>query len=299
MKESTMYNMCKVVRWVSLLMVAIFVVKGCRPTDVSLLEEGKNFEKKGKYIEAEEEYSASAALGNAEAMRKLGDLNKMRVYNSISQITSSLSLENLPDDSSWYDMRLSKAKVEATRAKHFYDKMQKAGCTSQIQSSLTQLAKCEAEIAGTESRIGAAKAKAEEEAERRAEEARRNSPEYCIDNNIELSPAALKEVVRAITFSSRTGNKIYDREENIRNHNRFMNKTIIVRGSIREVGTTFFTGEVKLIVDVPEATISALFEGMSQEEAMELKVGESITFEGQITNRAVLSTFAMDQCRLK
>lgn len=78
-----------------------------------------------------------------------------------------------------------------------------------------------------------------------------------------------------------------------------MNKTIIVRGSIREVGTTFFTGEVKLIVDVPGATISALFEGMSQEEAMELKVGESITFEGQITNRAVLSTFAMDQCRLK
>lgn len=143
-------------------------------------------------------------------MRKLGDLNKMRVYNSISQITSSLSLENLPDDSSWYDMRLSSVKNDADRARHFYYMSQRAGCTNQIQYSLTQLAKCEAEIAGTESRIGAAKAKAEEIRRKKAEEARRNSPEYCIDNNIELSPAALEEVINSITFSSETGNRKQD-----------------------------------------------------------------------------------------
>lgn len=45
-----MHNIHKVVRWVSLLMVAIFVVKGCRPTDVSLLEEEKTLKRRGNIL---------------------------------------------------------------------------------------------------------------------------------------------------------------------------------------------------------------------------------------------------------
>jgi vacuolar-type H+-ATPase subunit I/STV1 len=144
-----------------------------------------------------------------------------------------------------------------------------------------------------------AKKRAEEEAKRRAEEAKRNSPEYCIENNLELTSIALNEVIRDLTFHSNTGNKIYDKAENARRHARFMGKIITVSGTINKVQLTAFTREVKIIVSVPGGTISARFDGMPRSEAAQFRVGQSIKFSGQISNRPVLSTFAMDRCSIR
>lgn len=161
-----------------------------------------------------------------------------------------------------------------------------------------RIAKAEAERKAEEAR----KQREAEEAEakrRAAEEARRNSPEYCIDNDIELTPAALREVIKELTFYSRTGNKIFDKQETARHHERFMNKTITVSGRISKVEITAFTREVKCIVSVNGGTISARFDGMSRDEAAGFRVGQSITLRGQISNRPVTSTFAMDRCMLR
>lgn len=137
-------------------------------------------------------------------------------------------------------------------------------------------------------------------AKRRAEEeARRNSPEYCIENDIELTSAALREVIKEVTFYSRTGNEIFDRQETARHHERFMDKIITVSGRINKVQITAFTREVKCIVSVSGGTISARFDGMSRDEAAGFRVGQSIRLRGRISNRPVLSTFAMDQCMIR
>lgn len=161
-----------------------------------------------------------------------------------------------------------------------------------------RIAKAEAERKAEEER----KRREAEEAEakrRAAEEARRNSPEYCIDNDIELTPAALREVIKEVTFYSRTGNDIFDKQETARHHERFMNKTITVSGRISKVQVTAFTREVKCIVSVSGGTISARFDGMSRDEAAGFSIGQQITLRGQISNRPVLSTFAMDRCMLR
>ena len=306
-------------------------VTGCNsdPDDMSLLKKGCKLEISGKFSEAAAVYAESAALGNAEAYKKLGDL-------VISHDFVSLSPENTQDFITGHDKWLASAKQLVSRAKDLYDKAQVAGYTNQLQIALDRLAKCETQISTVENKVAEAKKeerirqeelrkereeaarKAREEAARMAEEerirreeaaaqakkraeeeARRNSPEYCIDNDIELTPAALREVIREITFISKTGNDIYDKQEMARHHERFMNKIITVSGRINKVQVTAFTREVKCIVGVNGGTISARFDGMSRDEAAQFRVGQPITLRGQISNRPVTSTFAMDRCMLR
>lgn len=139
-----------------------------------------------------------------------------------------------------------------------------------------------------------------EEAERRRlaeEEARKNSPEYCIENNLFLSDVALSEVIKEVNYSADTGNEIKDKVLNREHRGRFLGKHIKVRGTIKQVETMLFTDEVKVIVNVVGGkTISARFDGMSKDEAINLNRGDAILFEGDVSDRPVTSTIAMDRC---
>jgi hypothetical protein len=310
-------NVIKVIS-VALATAILIGATGCDPKDVSLLREGDKLVLTGKFEEAREKYAEAAALGNGDAFKKLGDLIIERDFELCKP-------ENPEDFVNGYDNWLPSAKMLIANAQNMYDKAQAAGCTNQMEVSLERLQKCKESVAQIESSVAEvkekerirqeelrkqkeeekrraeeeAKKRAEEEAKRRAEEAKRNSPEYCIENNLELTSIALNEVIRDLTFHSNTGNKIYDREENARRHARFMGKIITVSGTINKVQLTAFTREVKIIVSVPGGTISARFDGMPRSEAAQFRVGQSIKFSGQISNRPVLSTFAMDRCSIR
>ena len=318
-------NMVKILSVV--LTTAILIgATGCDPKDVSLLNKGRKLELLGKFSEATEKYAESAALGNAEALKKLGDL-------AISYEFESLLPEDSNDFITGHDKWVASAKQLIAKAQDMYAKAQAAGHTEQIETSLERLQKCKEKVTQVEALVAEAKEKervrreelrkqkeeerrraeeearirAEEEARwraeeeaiaaaRRAEEARRNSPEYCMDNNLELTEAAIAEVFRELTFRSETGNDIYDSEETDRHRARFMGKVIILSGQIDKVQVTAFTREVKLIIRTSSGTISARFDNMPHHEAARFRVGQYIRFRGKPSNRIVLSTIAMDYC---
>lgn len=135
--------------------------------------------------------------------------------------------------------------------------------------------------------------------ERAEEERKKNSPEYCIENNLFLSDAALTKLINEVNYFVDTGNKIKDEEMYRQHHGRFMGKRIKVRGTIKQIETTLFTDEVKVIVNVVGGkTISARFDGMSKDEAINLNRGDAILFEGDVSDRPVTSTIAMDRCAM-
>ncbi len=318
-------NMVKILSVV--LTTAILIgATGCDPKDVSLLNKGRKLELLGKFAEATEKYAESAALGNAEALKKLGDL-------TISYEFESLLPEDSSDFITGHDEWVASAKQLIAKAQEMYDKAQAAGCTNQIEASLERLQKCKEKVAQIEALVVEAKEKefarqeelrkqkeeerkraeeeariraeeearqrAEEEAReaaRRAEEAKRNSPEYCMANNLELTKIALDEVFQELTFRSNTGNDIYDSEETDRHRSRFMGKVITLSGQIDKVQVTAFTREVKLIISTSSGTISARFDNMPRSEAARFRVGQRIKFRGKPSNRPVLSTIAMDYC---
>lgn len=137
----------------------------------------------------------------------------------------------------------------------------------------------------------------QEEAEREAEEKRKlESPEYCIKNNYILTPEALSIVIREMRFRSDTGNEFVDRRETARHRGRFLGKSISLGGTILSVEDPTFGHGVKLIVNVHGEKISALFDGMSPDEAVTLRVGQEIYFEGIVSDRMNISSIAMDNC---
>lgn len=152
-----------------------------------------------------------------------------------------------------------------------------------------------------EERIAKAEAerRAEEERKREEEETRRNSPEYCIENRLELPAAAFREVVREMTYYQDTGNELADDAANAEHHSRFRGQTIIVSGTIRKIESTFFTDKVKCIIDAYGKSISARFDSMSKSDGMRLSRGRRVTIEGRLSNRPVLSDIAMDGCEIR
>ena len=140
----------------------------------------------------------------------------------------------------------------------------------------------------------ARRAQAEEEERRRKE-----SPEYCIENGIPLSDAAFAEIVRAVNYLSNTGNKLYDKQKNSEEHARFRGKHLVLTATVDKVETTFFTDEVKIILRRRGGTISARFDGMAKSEAATIRPGTTLEIEGDVSSRPVLSSIAMDRCRIR
>ena len=139
----------------------------------------------------------------------------------------------------------------------------------------------------------------QEEAKRkRREEFERNkeNPEYRIENNYNLTPETLSIVIREMRFRSDTGNEYVDRRETARHRGRFLGKSIILSGTILSVEDPALSHGVKLIVNVYGEKISALFDGMSPDEAITLRVGQKIDFEGTVSDRMHVSSLAMNNC---
>ena len=63
--------------------------------------------------------------------------------------------------------------------------------------------------------------------------------------------------------------------------------------------TTAFTDEVKIILSRKGGTISARFDGMSKFDAASIQTGTELEIEGDVSIRPVLSSIAMDRCRIR
>lgn len=310
---------------------AAICLAGCfdsTPKDEKLLRNGNKFEIKAEYDKAFNMYTEAAALGNADAFKKLGDLVFTREI-------MPLSPANPNDYVSGYDEWLNKTKPAMARANDFYNKAQMAGCTNQLDASMKKMEALSARIKDTEARVNEAKElkrqeelrkqeearlaelrrqeelrrkqeeerRLAEEAARRAkaeaeEKAHRESPEYCIENGLTLTDAAFSEIVKADNYVSRTGNKLYDKQVEEEQHARFRGKHLVLEARVDKVESTFFTDEVKIVLSRRGGTISARFDGMSKAEAANISVGTVLKIEGDLSMRPVLSSIAMDRCRI-
>ena len=307
-------------------------VTGCSdgvPKDVKLLREGSAFEMRSEYDKALEKYAEAASLGNADALRRLGDMTITRDY-------VALSPDNPDDYATGYDSWLAKAKQALAKADDFYEKAKLAGCTNQLDVSLEKLAAARAKISETETKVKEARELKRQEEERRQEEARqaelrrqeelrlkreeekrraeeaarkakeeeeerrrKESPEYCVENGLLLSDAAFAEIVRAVNFVSDTGNKLYDKQRNEEEHARFRGKRLVLKAKVDKVESTFFTDEVKIILSRRGGTISARFDGMAKSDAATIRTGTVLEIEGDVSIRPVLSSIALDRCRIR
>ena len=299
------------------------------PKDVRLLREGSALEMRSEYGMALEKYAEAASLGNADAFKRLGDMTLSRDY-------VSLAPDKADDYASGYDGWITKAKQIADKAGDFYEKAKLAGCTNQLDVSLEKLASVRGKIAEMEAKVAEAKEQKRQEEERKKEEARqaelrrqeelrrkqeeekrlaeeaarkakaeeeerrrKESPEYCIENGILLSDSAFAEIVRAVNYSSNTGNKLYDKQRDDEEHARFRGKRLVLTAKVDKVESTFFTDEVKIILSRRGGTISARFDGMSKSDAATIRPGTTLEIEGEVSIRPVLSSIAMDRCRIR
>lgn len=125
---------------------------------------------------------------------------------------------------------------------------------------------------------------------RRAAEEAKYPPEYYIEHNLELPDSIQRMVFDEVTYSVDTGNEIRDKETMRVHRDRFVGKHIKVSGQIKKVETTMF-GNVEIEVYSGGHGISAKFEGMSKDEAMNLSKGDVIKFEGDISGSKPAALF--------
>ncbi|MBR4170596.1 MAG: hypothetical protein IKR48_02990, partial [Kiritimatiellae bacterium] len=144
-------------------------------------------------------------------------------------------------------------------------------------------------------RVEEEKRRQEEEKRRAEEQLHPGQPEYYIAHDLELSDKAFAEIVRAVNRPSKTGNDIFDERVNKEQEARFLGKRIKLRATVKRVETTIFD-EVKLIMDKVGLSISARFDGMSKDEASEIRVGQTLLITGTVSDRPVLSKIALDRC---
>ena len=294
----------------ALAIVGTVVTVGCKPKDVALMQEGAKLEFTGRVAQAKEKYAEAAAMGNADGLKKLGDVAFLVEF-------AALAPQNKDDFVKGYDRWLEEGSKLLSVAVQMYEKAIAAGCTNQVEAALAKVGEKAMAMKAIQVKVDAAKeaerarqaelkrqkeaeaARAKAAAEQAAAEAkRRTSPEYCIENDLELPKVAFREVVREVNYCSRTGNELLDEEENKKHHARFRGKYVIVSGTISKVEKTFFTDEVKCIIDAYGNTISARFDGMSDAEGRTLRTGSRVKIGGVISDRIVLSDIAMDRCKL-
>jgi hypothetical protein len=281
-----------------------------------MFEKAKRAEANGKFMEAQALFQQAADLGSSEAYKCLGDAVFLQKYNKLMPKDSSDYLKG-------YDRYIDDAGKALSEAESFYEKARFAGFPAEgLTTSLKNLELAQRKLDETKRKVAAAKEEArlkeearkreeerkreearqaelrrQEEERRKAEEAaRRESADYCIENGLVLTDKAFREVVRAVNYSSDTGNKLYDAQRDKEEHARFAGKRLIIKGKVSKVETTFFTDEVKIIVSCSGGTISARFDGMSKSDASNIRVGGPIHMSGYVSNLPVLSSIAMDRC---
>lgn len=166
-------NTIKIVGGALSALALIVGTTGCDPEDVALLKKGSKLELTGRFAEAADKYAGAAALGNADAYQKLGDL-------TVTHDFVFLTPENPQDFVTGHDKWLVAAKQLIAKAKDLYEKAELAGCTNQLAVSRERLAKCETKVSETEAKVTAAKEQErvrQEELRRQKEEAERKAKE--------------------------------------------------------------------------------------------------------------------------
>lgn len=273
------------------------------------------------YKAAKELYAEAASLGLAKGYLKLGDMAVLYDYPATRPT-------NADDYRNGYDEWIIEAGNILTRAGLCYDNAEAEGGAELVRSSRQRLDSLKSEYEATKTKVSEAKKQGTLQSSRNDNASSlvgypddvssvnvavpavvntttsgnatydHGSPEYYIANGLELSSSAFREVVEAITFNSDTGNELYDREQEEGPHSRFKGKTLCFRAKIKKIETTFFTDEVKMILTRDGSSISARFDGMSKSSAVSFRPGQSIVVRGRVSERIVLSTFAMDYCEI-
>lgn len=269
------------------------------------------------YKGAKELYAEAASLGLAKGYLKLGDMAVLYDYPAIRPT-------NPNDYRNGYAEWLIAAGNVLTRAGLCYDSAEAEGGAELVQASRQRLETLKSEYESTKAKVYEAQTQAVVQSPPPMTDSAdglvgypddvvpasvaiatspnvvsdRSSPEYFIANGLELSDAAFKEVVEAITFNSNTGNEIYDAELEEGPHSRFKGKVLCFRAKIKKIETTFFTDEVKMILTRNGSSISARFDGMPKSSAAHFRPGQTVVIRGRVSERIVLSTFAMDYCEI-
>lgn len=267
-------------------------ITGCGPKDISLLNEGTKLEFKGNYNEAADKYAEAASLGNVLACKKLGDI-------LVSYKYANLRPQNSSDYCHGYDKWLEEARDITSRAAMLFDKAEMGGCTEPLAKSREKLAACEKQVAEISEKVARAK---DEDAKRRAEADRiakdnelRKNPDYCISHGYVLSEDALRKIRADLHYVDWNSDELVSEKEEERN-SRYLKKVVKIKGEISAVETTLFSNEVKCKIVSYGVSVSARFDGLPKSDSR-LKVGNTVTFTGSVSNRPTFSDLAVDYCK--
>ena len=301
--------------------MAVWGVSGCEkvPADEAALREAAKLELKGDWAGAEEKYLEACAAGNGEGYRKLAEL-------LVNREGARVFLES-KRDAAWAE----RARALVERIEMVSGQAEARGCAAEgiggtlgaYRKALEEAEKrIEEERIATEKRLAEERAAAEEaerirveqqrkeEAEKaarraaeaeaaakRAEEARKKeSADYCIDNGLELTSGAFREICRAMNYHQDTGNKLVDDEANSKQHALFRGKRVKVSGKITKVDSKLLGG-VKIKLNVYGESVWANFPSMPESEGKEFRVGQSLTVEGKVET-AMINPFNLGACNI-
>lgn len=299
--------------WMALaLAAAVLATAGCKkePPGTAELRNGTKMELRGNFEEAENQYMAACAVGNAGAYPKLAAL-------LVNRQGSAVFLEASTRDAAWLARartlldRIAMVSTQAAAAGQPVEGLDQtlAGYRKSVDEVESRLA---AERAAAEA---AAKRRAEEErraaealaakraaeaeaAARRAEEARkRESADYCIEHNLTLTRAAFQEICRAMNYHQNTGNSLVDDEANARQHARYSGKMVRVTGEITKVDSKLIRG-VKIKLNVYGESIWANFPNMPESEGKTYRVGQDLDVEGKVES-AMINQFNLGACIIR
>lgn len=305
---------------------------GCErtPPDVAALREGTKLELKGDFSGAEEKYVEACGAGNGEAYKKLADLIANREASRIFleskrdvgwEARARAVVERLETVAAQAEAHGCAIDGIGTTLASYRKTLEEVGKRLEEERVAAEKRKAE-ERAAAEQREAEARAKAEAEerareearqraeaeaaakraaeaeaAAKRAEEARKKeSADYCIEHELELTSAAFREICRAMNYHQSTGNTLVDDEENARRHALFRGKRVKLRGTITKVDSKLLGG-VKIKLNVYGESVWANFPSMSQSEGKEFRVGQSLTVEGKVDD-AMINQFNLGACSI-
>lgn len=302
--------------------LAVVAVAGCErtPPDVAALREGTRLELKGDWSGAEGKYLEACGAGNGEAFRKLAEMllkhegtrvfleAKRRdadwVYRArallerIEMVSGQAAAQDCPVEDAAKTLAAYRKTIEETEARIEKERAEKEERIARERAAIEEAARRKAEEQRrAEAELAARRtAEAEAAARRAEEEKRRNSPEYCIENGLELSQSAFREVCRAMNYRQNTGNTLVDNQAESEQHARFRGQRVKVTGKITKVDSKLLGG-VKIKLNVYGESVWANFPSMSQSEGMDFRVGETLRVEGKVDS-AMINPFNLGQCSM-
>ncbi|MBP1588998.1 MAG: hypothetical protein ILO10_02240 [Kiritimatiellae bacterium] len=294
---------------------------GCErtPPDVAALREGTKLELKGDYAGAEEKYLEACGAGNGEAYKKLADLIANReasrifleskrdvgweararaVVERLETVAAQAEAHGCAIEGIGTTLASYRKTLEETGKRLAEERAAAEKREAEARAAAEAEARAREEARKREEAEAAAKraAEAEAAAKRAAEAKKRESADYCIENGLELTSAAFREICRAMNYSQNTGNSLVDDEENSRQHALFRGKRVKLTGKITKVDSKLFGG-VKIKLNVYGESVWANFPSMSQSEGKSFWVGQSLTVEGKV-EMAMINQFNLGNCNI-